>query len=355
MTTATVEPRVSACMIVKNEAPVLQASLDSLRGLAFEVVVVDGGSTDGSVTIAEAAGARVLVELGDLSASRNRALREARGDYCLMVDADEIVVPESWPLLLAFLAEGRHPRGRIQQVSETADGIASLWITRLCPNDRRFHYEGSAHEQLLGPGSIGNTGLRVLHSGYSPATLARKGSSERNLRLVREAIARDPEQPYLRYQLGKTLLVAGRAAEALEPFASALEQVPADAPYLSAFACDYGYALKAAGRPADALALVRRYQARYPDYTDLWFLEGLCHLATGDVAAMLTAFERCLALGEAPMYATVQGVGSYRALYNLGLYHELAGDRDKAREHYERALAVNPGFAVAARRLEALR
>jgi Tfp pilus assembly protein PilF len=342
-------------MIVKNEAPVLAASLESLRGLAFEIVVVDGGSTDGSVEIAEAAGARVFHDPGDLSASRNRALREARGDHCLMIDGDETVVRETWPSLVAFLREGRHPRGRIQQVSETADGIATLWITRVCKNDPAFHYEGSAHEQLLGPGSVANTGLQVLHSGYSPATLARKGSSERNLRLIREAIARNPAEPYLRYQLGKTLLVSGRPSEAVEPFASALPQVPTGAAYLGAFVCDYGYALKGAGRPAEALSLVRRFQPQFPDYTDLWFLEGLCHLATGNVPEMLAAFERCLSLGEAPLHATVQGVGSFRALYNLGLYHELCGDTGQARRLYERALSVNPSFVQAARRLEALR
>jgi glycosyltransferase involved in cell wall biosynthesis len=274
--------RVSACMIVKDEAPVLGSSLDSLRGRVDEIVVVDNGSTDGSVAIAGAAGARVLSDPGDLSAIRNRALAEARGDYCLMIDADEVVQPETWAAFAHFLREGRHPRGRIQVISETAEGIASVWNTRVCVNDGRFRYEGTVHEQLAGPGSVGNTGLAVLHSGYSPAALARKGSRDRNLRLLEAELASRPRDAYLNYQLGKTRLVSGRAAESLAAFAVAVEHASPQASFTSALACDYGYALKSVGRVADGLAVVRRFQPHYPDYTDLWFLEGLCHLALGD-------------------------------------------------------------------------
>ena len=218
----------------------------------------------------------------------------------------------------------------------------------------RYRYEGSIHEQLVGPGSTGDTGLAVLHSGYRPEVLARKGTSDRNLRLLRAELARKPEDPYLNYQLGKTLLVGGRPAEAITPFAIAVERVPPSAGYVSSLICDYGYALKGAARPAEALALAQRFLPQYPDYTDLWFLTGLCHLALGQARAMVSAFERCLALGEAPRYATVKGVGSFRALYNLGLFYELAGDPAKARECFARALEAEPSFALAAERLRRL-
>ena len=344
--------RVSACMIVKNEAPVLGSSLESLLGRVDEIVVVDNGSTDGSVAIAEAAGARVLSDPGDLAAIRNRALAEARGDYCLMIDADEIVQPETWAAFANFLREGRHPRGRIQVISETSEGIASAWNTRVCVNDGRFRYEGRIHEQLLGPGSVGNTGLAVLHSGYSPAVLGRKGSRDRNLRLLETELASRPRDAYLNYQLGKTRLVSGRPAESLAPFAIAIEHAAPQATFTSALACDYGYALKAAGRAAEALAVVRRFQPHYPDYTDLWFLEGLCHLALGAAVEMRRAFEKCLALGEAPLYATVQGVGTFLPLYNLGLYHELLGEADPSARAVRASARVEPDIHA---RLEAAR
>ena len=346
--------RVSACMIVRNEAPSLSASLDSLRGRVDEIIVIDGGSTDASVAIAESAGARVSVDLGDVAAARNRAFAEATGDWCLMIDADEIVEAETWPAFVEFARSGRHPKGRILQVSDTAEGVASVWITRACVRSPEYRYEGSVHEQLVGPGSIGDTGLAVLHSGYRPEVLARRGKSDRNLRLLRAELARKPEDPYWNYQLGKTLLVGGAPAEAVAPFAIALEHLAPSAGYASALVCDYGYALKGAGRPAEALALIQRFLPQFPDYTDLWFLDGLCHLALGRARDMIAAFERCLALGEVPHYATVRGVGTFRPLYNLGLFYELAGDVAKAREFYSRALAVQPTFGLAVERLRRL-
>jgi glycosyltransferase involved in cell wall biosynthesis len=325
-----------------------------LRGRVDEIVVVDGGSTDASVAIAEAAGARVSIDRGDVAAARNRAFAEATGDWCLMIDADEVVQPETWPAFLEFVRAAHHPKGRILQVSDTAEGVASVWVTRACVRDPRYRYEGSIHEQLVGPGSIGDTGLAVLHSGYRPDVLARKGTSDRNLRLLRAELARKPDDPYLNYQLGKTLLVAGRLADAIAPFALAAEHVSPATGYTSALVCDYGYALKGAARPAEALAVIERFLPHYPDYTDLWFLAGLCHMALGQAREMVSAFERCIALGEAPRYATVRGVGSFRPLYNLGLFYELGGDHAKARECYGRALEAEPSFAPAAERMRRL-
>jgi tetratricopeptide (TPR) repeat protein len=346
--------QLSACIIVKNEGPVFAATLESLRGRAFEMVVVDGGSTDDSVAIAERYGARVFVDRGDLSAARNRALAEARGTHCLMIDADEVVRADTWPLLLAFLDDGRHPRGRVVQLSETANGRVRVPITRVCVRDGQSRYHGSAHEQLVGPGTVGDTGLVLLHSGYTPETLARKNSGPRNLRLLREELARRPDDPYLHYQLGHTLLVTGDPVGAVACLERALRVLPRDAGYASALACDLGYALKAAGRPAAALEAVKRFQRALPDFTDLWFLEGLCHMALGRAAEMLRAFERCLELGEPSGHPTVMGVGSFRAQYNIGLYHELAGDPARARRHYELAVAGDPGFRAAEDRLRRL-
>lgn len=149
----------------------------------------------------------------------------------------------------------------------------------------------------------------------------------------------------------KTLLVGGRATEAIAPFAAALARVPVAAGYTSSLVCDYGYALKGAARPAEALAVIQRFLPHFPDYTDLWFLAGLCHLALGQAREMVGAFDRCLALGEAPRYATVRGVGSFRPLYNLGLFHELNGDHAKARDCYRRALEAQPSFTAAKERL----
>ena len=83
--------RISACYIVRNEAAKLERSLASLEGAVDEIIVVDTGSSDDTVKIAEAHGAQVFhfPWQDDFSAARNVSLSKATGDWILVVDADE--------------------------------------------------------------------------------------------------------------------------------------------------------------------------------------------------------------------------------------------------------------------------
>ncbi|MGH8127489.1 MAG: glycosyltransferase family 2 protein, partial [Gammaproteobacteria bacterium] len=93
--TDSAKPRLSAVIITLNVADRLAACLDSLQGLADEVVVCDGGSTDNTRELAEARGARVIVERNwrGFGIQRQRAQVEARGEWILMIDSDERLTP----------------------------------------------------------------------------------------------------------------------------------------------------------------------------------------------------------------------------------------------------------------------
>lgn len=81
-------------MIVQDEERRLGAALESVR-FCDEVVVVDGGSRDGTVQLARSYGARVIENpWPGFAAQRNVALHAAGGDWVLELDADERVSPE---------------------------------------------------------------------------------------------------------------------------------------------------------------------------------------------------------------------------------------------------------------------
>ena len=90
-------PRISLCMIVKNEEKRLERALSWGEGILWEKIVVDTGSTDGTVALAEELGAKVshFDWIDDFAAARNFALRQAKGDWILTLDADEWPVPET--------------------------------------------------------------------------------------------------------------------------------------------------------------------------------------------------------------------------------------------------------------------
>lgn len=86
-------PKISVVVNTRNEEKNLPCVLASIKGLADEVVVVDMESTDKTVEIAKEAGARVYFhkETGYVEPARNFALRQAQGDWILVLDADEEV------------------------------------------------------------------------------------------------------------------------------------------------------------------------------------------------------------------------------------------------------------------------
>ncbi|MEZ0373175.1 MAG: glycosyltransferase, partial [Candidatus Sericytochromatia bacterium] len=82
-------------MIVRDEADCLAACLASVMPLDPELVVVDTGSHDETPAIAAGFGARVLHHPwnDDFAGARNVSLAQARGDWILVIDADEHLDP----------------------------------------------------------------------------------------------------------------------------------------------------------------------------------------------------------------------------------------------------------------------
>ena len=86
---------LSLCMIVKNEEKYLVSCLNSVRNIVDEIIIVDTGSTDKTKAIAEIFGAKLfdLPWTGDFSTARNYSLRQATGQWILILDADEVIAP----------------------------------------------------------------------------------------------------------------------------------------------------------------------------------------------------------------------------------------------------------------------
>ena len=97
---------LSLSMIVRNEETRLEACLKSVEGFCDEKLVLDTGSTDGTVALAQGAGARVehMEWPGDFAPARNRALELVSGDWVLVLDADERLLADVQPQLQALMA-----------------------------------------------------------------------------------------------------------------------------------------------------------------------------------------------------------------------------------------------------------
>lgn len=118
-------PSLSVTVITKNEAHRIARCLRSVA-FADERIVVDSGSTDGTVELARAAGARVEVtpDWPGFGPQKNRALALARGEWVLSIDADEEVTPELREAILAVVRPPSTPDGAAHPACD------AYWITR---------------------------------------------------------------------------------------------------------------------------------------------------------------------------------------------------------------------------------
>jgi glycosyltransferase involved in cell wall biosynthesis len=132
-----VPPLLSAVLIVHNEEANLAACLASVRDIVDEIVVLDSGSTDGTIAVAERFGARVGTRpFDDFGRQRQAALEQAAGEWILTIDADERVTP-------ALAREIKH----VVRDSGAADGY---WVRRtMVYLGRRLRFGGAGSEWIL--------------------------------------------------------------------------------------------------------------------------------------------------------------------------------------------------------------
>ena len=90
-------PKISLCMIVKNEAQYIERCIKSARRAADEIIVVDTGSSDDTAEIARRLGAKTRQHQwkSDFSEARNYSIEQATGDWILYLDADEVLTPDA--------------------------------------------------------------------------------------------------------------------------------------------------------------------------------------------------------------------------------------------------------------------
>ena len=102
---------LSVCIITLNEEANIGRTLESVKDIANEIIVVDSGSTDATVTIAQSFGAKVFVEpWKGFARQKNSSLDKAACDWILSLDADEEVSPELAASIKALLKSDRQPQ-----------------------------------------------------------------------------------------------------------------------------------------------------------------------------------------------------------------------------------------------------
>lgn len=354
--------KISACVIVKDEAANIGRWLDCMRHLADEMVVVDTGSTDDTAELAAAGGARVLhfAWCDDFAAAKNFALDNAQGEWVLFLDADEYFTADSvrrLPQLIKQYHPQRQVVGLICQLFNIEEADAhvlpdSMYQIRIFRNLRSLRYEGQIHEVLVNQKKgldrrMQLVDLRIYHTGYSSRLLKKKLA--RNLKLIRERMARDGETPMDAFYLMDCYHGLDEYDKAIEcvrkTLAAGLSFVGMEGkPYHIWLDC----LTKKEATPLELHCVVDEAIAAFPDLADFYLRKGFIAWQERDYLTV----ERCLQKGLA-CRSLAQGDLQECSLDNsrkylpaafqeLGQLAELKGKSQIAFDYYCQALAVYP-------------
>ncbi|MBI2130062.1 polysaccharide deacetylase family protein [Candidatus Woesearchaeota archaeon] len=191
-------PALSVCMIVKNEENALKRCLDSIKDIADEIIVVDTGSEDKTIEIAESFGAKIIRHewKNDFSEARNVYLQNASSDWILTLDADEVIDRkdlinikkiiefenfDAFRLALFNYSNNENDAGwvRLSEKREGYSGYLPIELARLFRNSKKYRYEGAVHEIIENSiikdnGRISSIDIPIHHFGGFDETLKEK-------------------------------------------------------------------------------------------------------------------------------------------------------------------------------------
>lgn len=327
-------PRISLCMIVRDEAAVLARCLASARGVVDEICVVDTGSVDRTPAIAAEWGARVqrIPWPNSFAEARNVSLEMATGEWVLVLDADEVLAAET-ASGVRDLASREDLAGALFAFRHQIDGKTVLGrVLRFFRNDPAHRFVGAVHEQL-GPAfeeRAAQGGQRILlshvvvdHDGYDSAVQSAKGKAERNLALFERGLREDPQNAYLCYKFADFLRGQGqreRAVEMLEELCTRLVAASEDVGY--AFHAEavalLVLELVSEGRVREAGKWLRRARGRFPKTAHFHFARATWAARSERWDAALAGFVACRHVtGPAAMQVPAPGIVSWRS--SLGM------------------------------------
>lgn len=251
---------VSLCMIVKNEEDVLGRCLESAAGLVDEIIIVDTGSADSTREIA----ARFTEKIfdypwrDDFAAARNESFSHASMDYCLWLDADDVLLEEDRAAFLA-LKETLDPGVCVVMApyhtgfDESGRVTFSCFRERLIKNRAGMRWEGAVHEAVAPAGRILYADFAVTHRKTRPS------DPDRNLRIYQAQLAAGKElDPRQQFYYGRELYYHRRYEEALAVFERFLAEGRGWVENSIDACCHCACCREALNQPGEALAALFR-------------------------------------------------------------------------------------------------
>lgn len=302
-------------MIVKNEENTLKNCLDSVKDFVSEIIIVDTGSKDRTVAIAECFGAvvRHFKWCNDFSAARNESIRGASSEWIMFLDADEVIARPDMERLMETLASTDAWGLEVQQRNYSEDTNIYGWqpvdgyaqckgpgffispIVRIFRNDPRLKFRNKVHEEIdssiieLGK-PVDRLRFPVHHYGYLKGDFALKRKRDMYLQLGIEQVKSNPDDPKPLYEVGRVHQHEGRYKEAESFFRKV---IALDPDYKIVFT-NLGECLFKQGKVKEAIEACRESIRRVPNNENAYINLGHIVYTQGMMEPACALFRRAI-------------------------------------------------------------
>ena len=336
---------ISLCMIVKNEENTLSRCLDSVRGAVDEIIIVDTGSSDRTVEIAKRYTDKVygFERIDDFSAARNFAFSKASSEYCMWLDADDVILKDDFEQLKNLKASLDKSCDIVMMPYHTAfdESGKPLFVyyrERIIKNLHRDLWQGEIHEAITPFGNVIYSDAAVTHKKEGD------GEAGRNLRIFRKILKKRAFSPREQFYYARELYYAKEFKDAIAAFN---EFLGSDSGWIEnkIDAClVLGDCYFAIGDNTSALSALSR-----SFFCDSPRAEACCRIgaimfALENYTEAIFWYSRALAItpnDKSGGFVLIDCYGFIPAIWLCVCYDKL-GNREKAKEYNELALSFKP-------------
>jgi len=312
---------ISLCMIVKNEEKFLEKCLKSIQNVVEDIIIVDTGSTDRTIEIAEKYNAKIFYFkwIDDFSAARNYSIEQATSDYILVLDADEYL-DDNANLIKEIESSMDYYVVNIKNYKSTGR-VFTHQAVRLFKKSSGLRYFGKLHEHLNIQDrnlSYANASFIIHHDGYREDVVVEKNKKERNRKIMMMELEQNPTS-YSYYNMGNSYMSNGQYEKAIQMYQKSFE-LDKNKTYRYSLLCNWIECLRILNRYEDAITIAKGAIQSFPFYTDFYFELGRIYEEIGYLRDAEKLFKICLEKGEVSVENvsfTKDGVGNYLSLYHL--------------------------------------
>jgi tetratricopeptide (TPR) repeat protein len=370
-------PKLSLCMIVKNEKHNLSRCLSSVKPYVDEMIVVDTGSQDDTPEIALEYGAEVksFKWIDDFALARNYALSQVSGDWVLVLDADEELVVGAEDLREQLTSRSEAlAYSLIRTEVNDEQGFTPLHTIRLFRNIPELRYIGRFHEQLKYENQpickhlVGHLeSLKILHYGYGEQQVQQK-NIYRNIPILEAIRQEEGLSLMLLYCLAGMYNATGETEKAQDCYVESFERLlpnlmDGNPPEEFSFVPSLIFSLAAQSLQQKdyeaARLLCQRGLEWCPDYPPLNYIAGFTLIDLGFPLGAIAYFEKCIQLGQEGSYYNGEPFEvsfiTTEAACGLGAAYIRLNRLQEARASFELALSFDANCTVAKRNLDRIR